>query len=80
MSPRASSPALRVTLHSGEADTIPAGSVTRIQAFARNTLVECGLVCYVVRESVLSLKMQLGHGHTSRTGITTAFAPREYHA
>ncbi|PSM32372.1 hypothetical protein [Haliangium sp. UPWRP_2] len=80
MNPRTSSPALRVTLHSGEDYSIPGGSVTRIQALAGNTIVECGLVSYVVRDSVLSLKLQLRHGPASRTGITTAVAPREYHA
>lgn len=80
MSPRNSSPALLVTLKSGDTDSIPSASVTRIQAFGGHTVVECGLVCYVVRDSVLSLKLQLRHGPASRTGITTAVTPREYHA
>ena len=80
MSPRNSSPALLVTLKSRRHRQHPIGQRDAYPGIWGHTVVECGLVCYVVRDSVLSLKPQLRHGPASRTGITTAVTPREYHA
>jgi len=70
---------IRVTLESGDADVIDASEVTRIQNTEGRTWVECGRMVYVVRESALSLKLQMQRAGRVASSHTVTI-PRVYSA
>lgn len=63
--------ALRVTLDSGDSHVIDASQITDIQAMQRRTLIECGRMVYVVRETPLAIKLQLREANRSARVPTT---------
>lgn len=71
--------ALRFTLESGDEWTIDAREVRGIRAGNGFTLVDCGRMAYVVRDSVLSLKLRLDSFAASPPLATTQTA-RVFHA
>lgn len=71
--------ALRFTLESGDEWVIDGREVRSIRAGNGFTLVDCGLVSYVVRESPLLLKVRID-GCWASLPTAPAQAPRVYHA
>lgn len=50
---------LRITLEDGHPEDIAVGRVAVVQTMHGRTFVDCGLVAYACRESVLQVKLAL---------------------